>query len=311
MKEAIIERRMFIKRGAILAGGSALFSGEIGRLFAAAQGPPPDLASVKGNDAFVAAEKALGLFGAGRVLPKGGRVGLLVNAPSWWRLRGSHVNTDVVLATVAACRAAGVKDIVFLQNPAPGFWERSPRSASLPEVVQAVKKFSGDMVDIEVKGGKSLKKAKVAKDLLEVDAFVDISIAKDHDGTRFSGCLKNVMGACADATNRFFHSGSGARTEYGDVDFLSQCIADSLLIRKPALCVLDVTVVLGDNGPAGPGKLLEPRQVVVGADPVAIDAYGASLIGRKAPEIAMIQKAAAHGLGKADVSKLFLKAEEI
>jgi len=307
MKESRVERREFLRRGAALAGAAALFSGDVGRLFAGAQGGPPDLASVKGTDTFAAAEKALELFGAGRVLPKGGRVGLLVNAPSWWRLRGSHVNTEVVLAAVAACQKAGVKDIVFLQDPAPGFWERTPRSASLPDLVKAPRKFSGSTVEVEVKGGKALKKAAVAKELLDCDAFLDISIAKDHDGTRFSGCLKNVMGACTGATNRFFHAGSGAKTEYGDVDFLSQCIADSLLIRKPALCVLDATVVLGDNGPAGPGTLLEPRRVVVGADPVAVDAYGAGLIGRSAADIAMIQKAAGHGIGKADVSKIAVK----
>ena len=307
MKHDRIERRAFIKNGAILTGAAVLFPGGIRRLFAGAQGGTPDLVSVKGNDTFAAAQKALELHGAGRVLPKGGRVGVLVNAPSWWKLRGSHVNTEVVLATIAACQGAGVKEILFLQNPAPGFWERSPRSASLPDLVNAPKKFSGNWADIEVKGGKSLKKAKVAKDLLECDAFVDISIAKDHAGTRFSGCLKNVMGACADPTNRFFHAGSGAKGEYEDVDFLSQCIADIGLVRRPALCVLDATVVLGDNGPSGPGKLLEPRRVIVGADPVAIDAYGAGLIGRTPTDIAMIQKAAAHGLGRADVSKLTVK----
>ena len=251
------------------------------------------------------------VFGAGRVLPKGGRVGLLVNAPTWWKLRGSHADTEVVLATVAACLAAGVKEIRFLQNPASGFWERTPRSKSLPDLIKAPLKFSGDWADVEVKGAKSLKKAKVAKDLLDCDVFIDVSIAKDHDGTRFSGCLKNVIGACTDATNRFFHAGSGARSEYGDVDFLSQCIADVLLVRRPALCVLDATVVLGENGPAGPVKLLEPRRVVVGADPVAIDAYGAGLIGRNAGDIAMIQKAAAHGLGKADAAKIAVKDVQV
>jgi uncharacterized protein (DUF362 family) len=307
MKRDPIERREFIKQGAILTGAAALFPAGIGRLFAGAQGAPPDLASVKGNDTFAAALKALEVFGASRVLPKGGRVGILVNAPSWWKLPGSHVNTEVVLAALEACLKTGVKEMLFLQNPAPGFWERSPRSASRPDLVNAPKKFSGNWIDVEVKGGKSLKKARVAKDLLECDAFVDISIAKDHAGTRFSGCLKNVMGACADPTNRFFHAGSGAKGEYDDVDFLSQCIADIGLVRRPTLCVLDATVVLGENGPAGPGKLLEPRRVIVGSDPVAIDAYGASLIGRNAADIAMIGKAAAHGLGRADVTKISVK----
>jgi hypothetical protein len=40
---------------------------------------------------------------------------------------------------------------------------------------------------------------------------------------------------------------------------------------------------------------------------VATDAYGSGLIGRTAAETAMIRMAAAHGLGKSDVSKLTKK----
>jgi hypothetical protein len=44
---------------------------------------------------------------------------------------------------------------------------------------------------------------------------------------------------------------------------------------------------------------------------VAIDAYGAGLIGRNAGDIAMIQKAAAHGLGKADAAKIAVKDVQV
>jgi uncharacterized protein (DUF362 family) len=65
--------------------------------------------------------------------------------------------------------------------------------------------------------------------------------------------------------------------------------------------------VLGDNGPAGPGTLLRPGRVVAGADPVAVDAYCAGLIGRTATDIAMLRKAAALGLGRMDPAKLTIK----
>lgn len=307
MSPTAIPRREFVKRSLTLAGAAVLAPGPAARLLA---GPEslPDLVAVKGADAYLAALKALELAGGiGRFAGKSGRVGILVNAPAWWKRPGSHASTDVVLAAIESCLKAGLKDIVFLQNPAPEFWGRSARSAAMPDVVKAVKPAGSDKVEVEVKGGLALKKAKVSRDWLEVDAVINIPIAKDHAGTRFSGCLKNMMGACADDTNRFFHAGSGAKGEYGDVDFLSQCIADLGLVRKTALCLADATVVLGDNGPAGPGTLLRPGKVVAGADPVAVDAYGAGLIGRKAADIAMLRKAAAHGLGQADLAKLTIK----
>ncbi len=299
-----LPRREFMKRSLTLAGTAALAP-------LSALGLPqvtaalPDLASVKGPDAYTAALKAIELAGGmKRLLGSAGRVGLLANAPSWWKLPGSHTSTDLVLAVIESCLQAGYKDLVFLQDPAPGFWERSKRSAARPDLVKAVKAARGEKVEVAVKGGLALKKAKVNKNLLEADAVIDLPIAKDHAGTRYSGCLKNMMGACANDTNQFFHSGSGAKEEYGDVDFLSQCIADLELVRKPTLCVADATVVLGENGPAGPGTLLRPGRVVVGADPVAVDAHCAGLLGRSASDIAMLKKAAAHGIGKMDLAKL-------
>jgi uncharacterized protein (DUF362 family) len=303
----IIPRREFVKRSLTLAGAAVLSPfPSFGR--PAAQDGLPDLVSVKGADAYTATLKALDLAGGlNRFLGKSGKIGLLVNAPAWWKLPGSHTSTDLVLAVIESCLKAGFKDIVFLQNPAAGFWDRSQRSASLPDVVKAVKTARGEKTEVTVKGGLALKKARVSRDLLEVDAVIDLPIAKDHAGTRYSGCLKNMMGACADDTNHFFHAGSGAKEEYGDVDFLSQCIADLELVRKPTLCVIDATMVLGDNGPAGPGTLLRPGRVVVGTDPVAVDASAAGLLGRAAADIAMLKKAAAHGIGKMDTSKMKIK----
>jgi uncharacterized protein (DUF362 family) len=302
-----IPRREFVKQSLALAGAAALGPQAASRLFAAPESLP-DIASVKGTDAYTAALKAIELAGGvGRYLGKSGRIGILVNAPAWWKRPGSHTSTDVVLAAVESCLKAGFKDIVFLQDPPPDFWGRSSRSASMADVVKAVKPATANKSEVDVKGGAALKKAKVSRDLLEVDAFIDLPIAKDHAGTRYSGCLKNMMGACADDTNHFFHAGSGAKGEYDDVDFLSQCIADLGLVRKPTLCIVDATVVLGDNGPAGPGTLLKPGRVVVGNDPVAVDSYCAGLLGRTAADIVMLKKAAAHGIGKMDLTKLKIK----
>ena len=137
---------------------------------------------------------------------------------------------------------------------------------------------------------------------------MNIPIAKHHVGTLFSGNLKNLMGGLDHETNASFHTGSG-KAEYEDVDFLSQCIADLNTLRTQNLCVVDATVVLASNGPAGPGDLLRPMKVVAGTDPVAVDAYGVRLHGRAPREVVMLGKAAAAGVGRVDVDKL--KVQEI
>jgi hypothetical protein len=158
--------------------------------------------------------------------------------------------------------------------------------------------------EVSVPRGGSLKRAEVAKGLLDCDVLINVPIAKDHTGVRFTGTMKNMMGATSSGTNSFFHSGSGARGYYDDVEFLSQCIADVNLVRKPDLCIVDGTEVLTTNGPQGPGKLTKPQKIFAGVDRVAMDVYGANLLGLKGEEIRTTRMAHEHGLGEIHLSRL-------
>ena len=119
-----------------------------------------------------------------------------------------------------------------------------------------------------------------------------------------SGNLKNLMGVNDSASNQFFHAGSGAKGEYDDIPFLAQCVADLNTLRKPDLCVADATEFLLTNGPQGPGELRKLGKVILGTDPVAVDAYGAPLVNLKAADVLMITKSVEWGLGRMDVAKL-------
>ena len=297
------DRRTFLKAG--LAAGAAAVIGKRGipGLIASGTDEAADIAVVRGTDILANTAKAVDLAGGmARLIPKGGRIGLLINAPAWWKLPGSHVNTDIVLSTIRMCLDAGAGEIMFLLEPSPDIWKRSPLSAKYDAEIKAVRKCTGNYVETGIKGGLALKKASVIKELLECDAFIDVSIGKNHEGTNFSGCLKNYMGACRGETNHFFHNGQGkGKGGYEDVDYLSQCIADVNLLRRPALSIADATTVLATNGPAGPGELKRFDKIVVGRDPVAVDAYCAGLLGHAPGEIAMLKKAAAHGLGRMDL----------
>jgi len=296
------DRRDFMK--ASLAVGSAALVGStgIGRVLAAAA--RPDIVAVKGGDASASTLKALAaLGGIERFVGKGHRVGLLVNAPPHWRLEGSHTRAEVVLAVAKLCLDAGAKEIVTLPVLSPRLWAGSPLAKTHAKVVKMLKPCSDKTVETKIPRGVKLKKGKVRPELLDVDVLIDVPIAKHHVGTLFSGNLKNMMGGLDHETNWFFHTGSG-KTDYEDVGFLSQCIADLNTLRTPTLCLVDATVVLASNGPAGPGDLLKPGKVVAGTDPVAVDAYCVTLHKRKPAEVVMLAKAAAAGVGRADLDKL-------
>lgn len=269
---------------------------------------PPDIAVVEGTDTFAATLRAVELAGGiGRFVKPGAKVGLLINAPNWWRKPGSFTSPDVTLAVLQLCLDAGAAEITYVIDPADDYWTRTALGAQYPKLTAAGRKNPDQWAEVEIPLGVSLKKAKVNRAYLDAEVLINLPIAKHHTGTGYSGCLKNTMGACHGTTNKFFHTGSGAKEEYEDIAFLSQCIADVNLIRRPALNVCDGTEFLITNGPAGPGELGQAHKVIVGTNRVSVDAYGCTLLGLTAAKVAMIGRAAAHGLGEPDLAKLAVR----
>lgn len=304
-----ISRRSFIKGSTALGISSLLAGSAIGWM------PKPsfaqtgiDIAAVKGSDYFENTIKAVEtLGGISEFVSNQSRVGLLINSP--WRHPGSYVAPEITLAVVRMCLDAGAKEIGVFKGIGRVYWRRNPLSEKYRDEIGNIKDIGGNYAEVPIPHGRSLKKAEIARGLLDCDVFINISIAKDHTGTRFSGTMKNMMGATSGSTNSFFHHGSGKGFGYyADIEFLSQCIADVNLVRKPDLCILDGTEILKTNGPGGPGKLLKPQKVFAGVDRVAMDAYGANLLGVHPEDIQMIQMAHAHGLGEIAPSKIQIQA---
>jgi uncharacterized protein (DUF362 family) len=297
-------------KSAAALGAAALSSQAILARALAAQNSAqlPLVSSVQGTNYFEITQKAIELIGGmGRFVKPGSSVGLLVNAPSWWKRHGSHTQTDVVLATAKMAADAGAKKITLLLKLAPDFWDRSPRSADHKSLIASIADPSDQYIPKQIARGVTLKQAEMIKDLFESDVFIDIPIAKHHEGTHFTGCLKNMMGACNRKTNQFMHTGGGDKKNYEDVAFLSQCIADVNLVRKPDLCVVDATEFLLTGGPAGPGEIHKEQKVLAGTDPVLLDAHCVAFFNRKPEDILMIRMAVAHGIGTMDTTACELK----
>ncbi len=309
-------RRSFIKKS-LAYGAASMMGGELLSAFstpnwgAADAAGPVDLSIVTGGDCFRSTVKAVEqLGGMKEFVTKQSKVGLLVNSP--FKNRGAHVNPDIVLAVVKMCYDAGVKEIRCLKEEHDGFWRKSTLFNEYADEIKSLKPGWGETVDFEIPGALSLKDATVRKDLLECDVLINVFITKHHDGVHFSGALKNMMGASTLTTNLYMHfAGKKGLSWYADVNFLSRCIADLNLIRKPDLCISDSTEFISTNGPYGPGKILKPQKVVAGRDNVLVDAYCCTLLGLKADNVEMIRQAAANDIGKADIQKANILAVEI
>lgn len=307
-----INRRSFLKKVSLFGAGTLLGRGLWGRFIGAtpravlAEMPTPELVSVKGKDYFANTAQAIEqLGGIETFVKRGDRVGLLVN--SAFKNFGASVNPDITLAVIQLCNNAGAKEIRYLKDPHRGYWKRTSLAEKYAAALKDLKYESGDKVKLNIPGGAVLKDAKVTKDLMACDVFINVSITKQHDGVHFTGTLKNMMGLCPFSTNSYFHFGTLKLGWYRDIDHLSQCIADLNLIRKPDLCLSDATAFITEKGPSGPGKLARPEMVVASRNRVSLDAFCCKLLRFEPENIVMIRKAYKHGLGEMDLQKVRIK----
>jgi len=306
MKDGITRRR-FISTGAAVGATVTLGGGLFDQLVVpVSAAEAAGLVVVTGPDGFantIAAVEAVG--GISRFVPKGASV--VINANTAFKHRGSIVEPNVLLATLKLVADAGAAEVWLIKPAGEGYWKRCDRAVEFAELIDTAKVSERDFKVVEIADGVALTEAHVDRRLLSADVYLNLSIAKDHKGSGFTGALKNTMGACPhDPTCKFFHVGSKPDSDdwYPDLGHLSQCVADLNLVRQPDLCILDAGEILVSNGPFGPGELASPHAVVAGVDMVAVDAFGVRYLGLEPDAVAMIALAEAHGLGTADLTKV-------
>jgi len=102
----------------------------------------------------------------------------------------------VLLAALTMCAGAGAKELWLLKGVPSGYWKRSDRAAKHQPVIDSAKASEQDNKVVKITKGVALTEAHVDRRLLEADVYINISIAKHHAGSGFTGALKNAMGAC-------------------------------------------------------------------------------------------------------------------
>ena len=286
-------RRDFLKTAAATAAAAAFAPR---RLFAAAEAPAARVVVVHGTDIprmLAAGIAAVG--GWGSFVKPGQKATIKPNA-GWASTPEQGANTHPLLVEecIRACRAAGASEVVLPENPC----SPAAKSFAMSGIAAAAKNAGGrlyepdeekDFVEVAVPRGKILKQVAVVRDVLETGCLINAPVAKTHGGAKLTLGLKNWMGSVRD---RGFWHRSG----------LHQCIADFATLVKANLTIVDATRIMTTNGPRGPGALKATNQLVFGTDPVATDAYAATLFGLRPFDVPYIQIAHDMGLGCGDLA---------
>ena len=208
--------------------------------------------------------------------------------PAW---QGTTTNPDVVHAVVRACLGAGAAEVVVTDNPihAPeGCFRKTgighsvessggrvllPRPEACAEVA-----LEGRLLDVW---------PVYVEPILAATKLIGIAPAKDHNLARASMTMKNWYGLLGGPRNRLHQK-------------MDETIATLVELIRPTLSILDGTRILIRNGPTGgsPDDVIQGDLIAMGTDPVALDAYGATLLDVEPSALPYLQLAASRGSGR-------------
>lgn len=304
-----IDRREFLRQALlVIAASGCLPLGEWTPAFGAPAAPAPSapLLAVARNGSPEALTRAAlaGLGGMEKFVSRGDSVIVKPNI-GWDRTPELAANShpEVVKAVVAMCLEAGAKRVRVMDRPCNDPRRCYQRSGIQPAILalgapEATMEHLDErkFVEIPLKDPQgSLKSWTFYKDFLEADKVINIPVAKHHNATRLTMSLKNVMGILGGNRGNIHHD-------------LDRNIAELNAVFKFHLHVLDAVRILTANGPQG-GRVKDVREmqtVAASTDPVALDAFGATLFGITAGDVPHVLYAAKLGLGVSDLSKVKL-----
>jgi uncharacterized protein (DUF362 family) len=252
------------------------------------------MAIARGKDPAANVRRALeAMGGMGAFVKRGERVAVKPNV-GWNRLPEQAANTEplVVAEVVRLALAAGAAEVWVTDNPvntAERCFARSgiadaARAAGAKVVLPSERAFR--LVEV---AGATLRVAEVLWPLVDADRIINLPVVKQHGLSRATLSMKNWYGVLG---------GHRARLHQD----IHRSVVDLATLVKPTLTVLDATRILLANGPSG-GSLDDVKRldtVAVSADEVALDAFGASLLGLSPDDVGSIALGEKAGLGRAD-----------
>ncbi|MBN2040774.1 MAG: DUF362 domain-containing protein [Spirochaetes bacterium] len=213
--------------------------------------------------------------------------------------RAHNTNPYLVEIVAEMCKKAGAGVTIF---------DRTCNSARLSYINSGIRQAAENAgVDIEfiddrkfkeinVPHGLNLKKLSVYKPLLDADFVINMPIAKHHSSSELTISMKNLMGVIG---------GSRGSLHWN----LHENIVDFTKTIKVDLIICDCLRILTAHGPNG-GSLKdvkETKTIIMGTNPVSIDAYATTLFGKSPSKIDYIRLAAKEGMGEINPEKMNLK----
>ncbi len=263
-------------------------------------GIKPRMSIVRGSnraDTLRLAVKSIG--GMESFIQKGDRVLLKVNAAfASPQMLSATTHPQVVSEIARLCLEAGASSVIVTDNPI-----NDPNSCfTLSGIADAARSAGAQLflprndafASFTLPDGQLIRNWPVLYGPLEnINKIIGTAPIKDHHRSGASMIMKNWYGLLGGRRNIFHQN-------------IQTIITELAMMIRPTLVILDGTTTMMTNGPTG-GSLADLKAtdtMIAGTDQVAVDACGATLLGRSLSELPFIGMAEAAGLGTADYRSL-------
>lgn len=213
---------------------------------------------------------------------------------------GVTTNPAVISALIDLCHKVDVKKVYV--GDSPFFPFKSRQAFEISGIKDAVIDAGGEIlyfdeesyIEFSSKNAIILQKIRLPKKLREIDGIITVPRLKTHNQTIISLSLKNLHGLVTPEDKKLYHR-----------DDIHQKLIDITHIVKDKLRLglIDGTYALEGQGPTL-GTPLYLNLCLAGADLVALDSIGTTLMGFSPNDIAHIRLAAQQGLGVMDLTKI-------
>jgi uncharacterized protein (DUF362 family) len=233
------------------------------------------------------------LGGMKRFVSQGDIVAIKPNI-GWDRLpvHAANTNPRVVAEVVRLAFDAGAKQVIVTDascnEPNRCFQRSGIWRAVYPLGATVILPSAHRFRELRLRGD-VLDQWPVYTPLVNADKVINVPVAKHHNLSRYTAAMKNWYGLLGGRRNRLHQN-------------IDVSIADLATFMRPTLTIVDATRVLLRNGPQG-GNIDDARdmhQVIASLDQVAVDAYGATLIGEKPENVKYLKLGQERGLGTMD-----------
>lgn len=193
-------------------------------------------------------------------------------------LTGNTTDLRVLAAIIRSLQKMGYKNIAIGEGTSSGFYHNKINVFSRLKTAELARKFDVEIIDFNysdfevVDFGDGLK-AKVAKECLNADFFIDVPKIKMHAEAGMTAALKSIVGCLVGLDKRKIHN----KNYFTNILNLNEKI-------KPHFYIVDGLIAMEGNGPSA-GTPIKMDLILAGNDPMLIDLAVAKLIGYEYDEV--------------------------